>query len=547
MNIYNKFKSLFDSSATIDDDFNVFYQYDPKKKSGSYSVKLNDKRKTFDVYAHDVALQIKGINITTDTIISNPAATNQQNMTFTIERTVQVQKTRQYVLPDNVADEVMNSRTIEFEEKEDSLAMASNLKKKINENRDAVYKFTSKNTIRITMKDELDTIKITSIESIKNDIKADNDDDYDAVLNEEDSAANKFGDFTAFGRPDSDLDGVPDGPDKCKSTYGQPKNKGCPFSYFFTKNEFDGFIGLQFNSVPINLPEKNELGYLDASGQDAMDVLQSYKGTLTKPGMLAGVHAGGNIIFYFGQKRKKSGISIGFTYSGLTAEYRLTDSIVYTFKASDGINFYRRQIKIRSLKEGINYNIFNFPVMFNYRWHMDKKNRAVINVQAGPSFMLFLNKSDYNATIDFGGLYQIDINTKNKITYYDQYDITSPYNIKFTSAAINSQSQNPGADKIFEQLASKNYDFASNKNYSGKQNLNRMTVAFNLEFDLQYKVSEGLTIKAGPHITYAPLFKGKEKYKPIDRTNEEFQSIYKGNATSAYSAYGMNVGFVYNF
>jgi len=36
---------------------------------------------------------------------------------------------------------------------------------------------------------------------------------------------------------------------------------------------------LQFNAAKINLPELNQVGYLDASGKDAMDVLQSKRGS----------------------------------------------------------------------------------------------------------------------------------------------------------------------------------------------------------------------------------------------------------------------------
>jgi len=420
------------------------------------------------------------------------------------------------------------------------------MKKSVN-NQDLIYKFSSEEVLNITMALEMGIVRITSIKSIINKVRCNNDADLDAVLDQEDDLKNKFGDFTALGRPDYDLDGVADEKDKCPTTYGNLINQGCPPSYFFTKNELDGFIGLQLHFAKINLPGLNQLGYRDQSGKDAMDVLQSKKGILKSPGGLPGVYAGGNFTFFFGQKRKQRGISLGFTYSRFTAEYQLTDPMVYTFKSSDSVNFYRRQITINSLKESINYNIFNFPVMFNYRLHFGKENKSVINLKAGPSLMLLTNVSNYNAVINFEGLYQIDTIRKNSITYYDHFDRGSTYNVFFTSDSINSANPNPGANHVFQQLNSKSYDFANNKNYNGKQNLKRLIVAYNLDIDIQHKISEGLTIKAGAHLVYASSAERKDKYKPIDKTTDEYQSIYNSTAKSSYRALGVSVGFVNTF
>lgn len=229
LKIYNKFKSLFDANATIDDDFNVFYAYDPKRESGSYKVRTGARPKTFDVYAHDIALQIRGIIIDSVTVL-NSSTTDEKNMSFTVKRKVQVQKTRKYVLPATYAEEVINSRTIEFRNKEDSLTMDSDLKAKVGANREAVYEFTSINTLRITMTFETDAMRITGIKSIANEVVCNNDTDYDAVLNPEDSLENRFGDFTANGKPDYDLDGLDDINDKCRITYGNLHNRGCPIS-----------------------------------------------------------------------------------------------------------------------------------------------------------------------------------------------------------------------------------------------------------------------------------------------------------------------------
>ncbi len=556
INVYNKFKNLFDTSATVDDDFNVIYRYDPVNKSGYYVTRKVEKPKTFDVYAHDVALEIKSIVI--DNVVRfDSSFTDPKHMTFTIARKVAVQKTRQYViLPDELVDEIVSGRKTRFDNEKDSSDMVSGLRVKITNNQDAIYKFISRDTVLVTMAlFEKDTVRITSIKSIKsnsNKVQSTNDADYDAVLNQDDSLPNAFGEFTANGMPDDDLDGVSnndiDGKpnDKCRNTYGRT-NHGCPTSYFVTRHEFDGFVGLQINSVDITLPDLDQLGYRDASGNDLMDKSQFKKGVLKNPGILPGIYAGGHFTWYFGQKKRRSGITLGFTYSGINAEYDLSGPINYTFRSIDSSNnFYRRQILDSSLNEVIKYNIFNFPVLFNYRFPLGGTQKFIMKLQAGPSFMIFNTTSNYTATIDFGGIYQINP-AQGKIIYDDTFDPTSKSNLFFTSEKINAQNPNPGATNVFAQLRSKGYDFADNKNYRGKQQITRVTVAFNVNVDLQCKISEGLTIKTGPHLMYAPLLKRKEKYRMVDRTTDEYQSIYKGNAASSYSAFGVNLGFVYNF
>jgi hypothetical protein len=301
------------------------------------------------------------------------------------------------------------------------------------------------------------------------------------------------------------------------------------------------------NSVKINLPELDQLGYADQAGNDAMDVLQSKKGSLKNIAPIAAVNAGGNFTYYFGHRKKQNGISIGFHYSGFTSEYQLEDPMVYTFKASDGVNLYRRQITFNKLVESIRYNAFNFPVMYTRRFHLDKTERNVINIKVGPSFMLFSNSSSYNATVDFGGLYQVDTITKNAITYYNYFDRNSTYNVFFTSDSLNAVPGAPGASGVFPQLNSKGYDLAENKNYTGKQSLQSFTVAGNLALDFQHIISQGFNLKLGVHLVYAPWLAKKEKYKPLDKTTDEFNSIYNSNAKTSYRAGAVNVGFVYDF
>ena len=561
--VYNKFKSLFDSAARIVDDLNAYYQFDAGSHSGIYKTDVTPK--DFDVYAHDVALQVKSINIDIDSVVET--ISNARAIIFTIRRKVEVQKTRQFVIPDikDYVEKMIQNRHIEFDRSEDAIKMKNNFEKKLNDTRTAVYKFSSSRLLRIVIKynDKDSSCKIMAIEGVTPDtaVICQNDDDRDGVLNEEDSLINIPGDFTANGRPDYDFDGVPDKIenddknntngeeiDKCRTTYGTLVNHGCPVSYFSTRMEISGFLGLQFNSPKINLPELNDLGYRDVSGKDAIDVLQSKKGVLQDPGIVTGIYAGGDFTYYLG-KRKQTGISAGFTYAGFTALYKLTEPIIYTYKSFDGINDYRRQVTIDSLNEKIKYNVFNFPVLFNYRLYAGKGNKCVLSFKAGPSLMLFRNTSDYNATIDFGGLYQVDTISEDAITYYDHFDPGSTWNVYITSAGINTQNTAPGAANVFSQLYtnSNNYDFASHKNYRGQLNLTTATVAFNLAVDVKRQIGSGLFIKVGAHLVYAPLFEKNEKYIPINKTSDTYNSIYNSSARSSYSAFGMYVGLAYDF
>ncbi len=553
--VYNKFKSLFDTAATITDDVDTYLQLNTVTKRTMYAT--DTTLKSFDEYAHDLALQVKSLKMDIGSIVSNTS--NPNAIIYTITRKDTIQETRQFVIPDAEAfvEKMIESRHIEFEKREDYNSLKKNFEAQINNTKDAVYTFSAADTLQVIMRyNDADGCKIIAIKTLtpKAEVVCLNDNDLDGILNLDDSLPDIPGDFTANGKPDEDFDGIADIStdnrkiDKCKYTYGTEVNQGCPIPQFGTNKAINVFLGVQQNSAPINLPELNDLGYSDADGNNATDILQSKKGVLQNPGSKTGIYAGGDFAYFFG-KRKRTGISAGFTYSGFTAEYLLTEPMVYTFKASDGIDDYRRQITINSLKEDITYNVFNFPVLFNYRMHVDKKGKTVLSFKAGPSVMLFNNTSNYNATIDFGGLYQVDSITKNSIKYYDYYDPGSTWNIPVTSAGINSQNTNPGAEAVFLNLynSSNSYDFASNKNYSGKTNLKRVTVAFNAGIDVQRTISKKVAIQIGGHFVYAPLFERSEKYIPINKTSDAYNSIYNSSAQSGYSSYGISAGLIYNF
>jgi len=561
---FNKFKALFDRNATVDDDIN--YQFIPGDTTGSYE--LNIISKPFDVFAHDVALEISKLKISRTNTKDSIGKWENNSLIVKTERKIWAEKPRKFLLKDveGITKRIMYFHPdIEFSSKKskrsDSLQMVAHLKKMIQNNPDSVYQFSSTSILYISLiKINDSTVRIVNIQNTGKsfNLLCLNDRDKDGVLNGEDSTKAMHGDFTAHGQRDYDFDGVPDFADKCEYTFADSiKNQGCPNSYFITSNQTDGFIGIQFNSSDIMLPELNQLNYRDESGNDAMDVLQSKRGVLQNPGITQGIVVGGNFSYYFGENGKNAGISIGFSFSSFKAVYQLTEPVVYTYKSFDGTNYYRRQVSIIALREEIKYNIYNIPVMFSYRFKpgIIFGNKLVINIKAGPSLMLFNNTSDYNAVIDFGGLYQVDSIGKDAITYYDHFEQNSKWNILLTSKNINEQNPNPGGTAVFNQLnsASANYDFATNKNYFEVKKLTRTTVAINIGCNLHYNFfkgkepENGFSANLGAHYVFVPSYGKVKGYIPIDKTTDEYNSIYNCSATSTYSAFGVSLGFVYRF
>ena len=102
-----------------------------------------------------------------------------------------------------------------------------------------------------------------------------------------------------------------------------------PGSCIFPENfQWDAFAGVSLNKANINLPELNQLGYVDESGNDAIDVLQS-KRRFEKPRKYNRHKCRCQFSYFFGKTRRRSGISIGLSYSGFKAYYELTSPIVY--------------------------------------------------------------------------------------------------------------------------------------------------------------------------------------------------------------------------
>ncbi len=56
-----------------------------------------------------------------------------------------------------------------------------------------------------------------------------------------------------------------------------------------------------------------------------------------------------------------------------------------------------------------------------------------------------------------------------------------------------------------------------------------------------------VAIKAGFRVLYAPVPKQKDKYRNLNETSAAYNSIFNSIKSSVYSAYGLDVGMVYNF
>jgi hypothetical protein len=556
---YNQFKELFDVKGVAEDDYNVFFQYNSNSSPGTYVIGKNPK--PFDLYAHDIALQIVQIEI--DSIgTMQPVATDLKNhLTYSIYRRVSFAKPRKYVLQEDYIDKLLQGRNILFDNNNDSITALNKLKERIRDT--ATYFFTSSSTLTITLVDNGDhSFKIKSVSSQNERIVCHNDTDRDAVLQRDELLDNWAGDFTSNGRPDYDLDGIPDAvkgvplklADRCKCTYGTLANRGCPKDYFLNRRAIEGFVGVQMNVAGINLSELNQLGYVDASGNSATDVLQSSKGNLKNPGLRPGIYAGGNYTYYAGRVQRDIGLSVGVNFTAFFADYRLTEPVMYTFKSNDSEHDYRRRVTLDSLNESIRYNIFNFPVMFSWRFYIGKEDKegkeqrkSLLNFKAGPSLMVFSTTSEYDAYISFEGLYQAD---ENGIIYKDPFDDADSYNIYFTAESLRSRNPFRSAEDVFRQLRNNNanYDFADSKNFRGKQkNESRITVGFNLDFNFQRNISDEMSFKAGLQAVYAPIPEAKEKYIPINKTTDPYNSIYNSSAKTSYMAFGLQAGLVYNF
>ena len=151
--IYNKYKKLFDINATVDDDLNI--QYIPGKGKGNYSI--NSIPGDFDVYAHDVALQVNKFRI--DSVTTEEKFFFNEAMTYEIKRMIFIEKPAKYVLNNTMelANAMLaNHKGINFENKSKSRKspekeIIESLIEKIRKNPDSLYQFNITSTMRSTL------------------------------------------------------------------------------------------------------------------------------------------------------------------------------------------------------------------------------------------------------------------------------------------------------------------------------------------------------------------------------------------------------------
>jgi len=539
---------LFTKDAIIDDDINAVFRPEKVEDQNPYKT---GTAKAEEWYAHDLTLQFKSLKVDTVYNIkynsgSGDINSNKSSVEFT--RKISGQKNRKYVF-DDPASLLNTLKTNKNNKQSISDFNDSIVNYKISSfiagNEDKTYSFTALSKFKVSLETINDTIKISRIERLEV-LKFDctNDRDNDGVLDDEDVCPYLKGDITAQGCPDFDMDGVADNKDECDYIYGDVKNHGCPTNYFTNKVSFAFIVGAQANSVNMNLPE------LDKTGYNNLDFNESQKGKIKNPDLIPSPVFGAELSYYFGKKKKTTGFSLGMLYTTFKANYQIDEPTVYTFRASDGIDDYRRRITLKAgSEEEINYRILNMPLLIKWRWMKTKTKASEYKVSfefsAGPSFMMFQNSSKYNYNVDFEGLYQIDTITKNKIVYYDYFNNSSTYNVMVTANNINQQSSIPGSDIVFGQLNDRQYDFASNKNIKGTdKKVNRNTIGINAKFDGYYRMAKHTSFKFGAGVVYAPLFAGPSGYKAIDKTTDEFNSIYNAQAQAYYFAFALNMGFV---
>lgn len=554
--VFNKFKSLFVADALIADDVNGIYSPASTNSPAAYVTVA----KPVEVYAHNIALQFKNLK----TSVTAPITYNYQKLatdslvTVSITRTISGEKYRQYIIGniDSLVQHMVTYRTDQNQlEEVNTEQVAQDIKNMINDRDNRTYQFRATNTLLVTMHIKDGIPKITSIgfdPSTNIETAACiNDDDTDGIINEEDQCPGQSGDFTAAGCPDSDLDGIGDADDKCDYIYGATGNSGCPPDYFLSNVTISAWIGAQLNHAGLSMPSLDQLGY------ENVDFLQSAEGSLETPGLTISPVIGADIAWFFGKKKKRSGIAVGITYTSFSADYLITESAVYTYRSNDGHDDYRRKITWEAgSTETVDYKIINVPILFRYRDMFGKKNtekesyRWSWEFSIGPSYIIFNNTAKYNATLDMEGLYQIDTISQDAIAYYDYFNEGSTWNILLTAADINQQDSVPGADAVFDLLNSSGYDFATDKNYEGENdNANRSSIAFNFMFDITYKLDDQgkIALKFGAAGCFAPLQNQTSGYQLVDATSDPYNPLYNSKAKSVYYAVGVHGGLVFNF
>lgn len=547
--LFNKFKSLFDSTATIDDEFNAHFTHGASGEL-TYDYRIS-RGKGYDEYAHNIILEMAKLAIDTPGERKLLSRTGDQYV-YLLPRRVTASKMRRFVLDQPARqyfDTLAASRHFSF----DSIRSAFISRNKLYNDSEAIYTFECTNDLYVTIQKFDQEFKIMSIrlpQGAPMTIKCSNDADGDGILDTEDRDSNEPGDFTAYGKKDFDFDMVSDDLDKCDRTYGEVWNAGCPWYYFNNRVGINGpNFGIRFNSLKPGLPEPDEAGY------SSVDMNMSKKGKLATSGLVWSFMFGADASYYF-TPSKKHGISFGWYYTSFKHTLTLAGDAVYTYKANDGTatspgNDYRRRVTLRSgSKEDIQFNVMNFPLLYRIRGRFakskEKKDTRFFEITAGPSVLLFRNVSDYDVHADFEGLYQVDPSS-SQLTYSNYFDESSTWNIILTGDEIDHQSGNPGVDALYAQLNKNGYDFAQNQSFKGKdKSAMGMNFAFNANVD--YSAQFGNTIlKVGLGLMWSGRKNYLNDYKPLNNTRDQYFSLLRHERPFSYIAYGINLGVTYGF
>jgi hypothetical protein len=492
--VVKEFKSLFTSDAKIFDDINASFD----ENEAGYPYKLREKSLNeyytglIEEFATGLIITNKRINISYDNFDKGEvSAALQRNITGT------------------------------------------NSKK---------YDLANEDTLLIKISIQPDkSVKIKSIASLGNtQVKIVNDDDLDGVINNLDECRGQKGKINLNGCPDRDGDGVPDKRDDCEDTPGPKENNGCPPTTFAYTFVLSGSIGFQLNLNGLKVPEDG-FGYdLDNNGNSFGDIKNpSFSGS---PSLNA------NIAYYFGKKKqnKNKGISFGFSATHYSAIYELS-KIKYIYKANDypdktGDPYHRIVTMHDGGTEKLSYSILNFPLLLKYKARFGQ--RMAFELGAGPSFISFITKSEYNAVFDFEGIYEY---ANGDINYTKTYDINSAGSpdLLETGNGIYGDLFNADPNTHYDDLLP-DYDFHLDVPVSGDAKVKaRYAVAFNANADIFYHIAATVAIKAGFALVFTPSIKGnKDAYILMDKSYDSYRSIYDSNAKSTYTSFGLNFGII---
>jgi hypothetical protein len=384
------------------------------------------------------------------------------------------------------------------------------------------------------------SVKIKSVSSLNkiNNIKVLNDKDNDGVIDLKDECPEQRGKLSLNGCPDRDNDGIPDKDDDCPGEYGDKSNRGCPPSTFTYSLVFSGSIGYNFNKNILQTP---------TSGFDyaEMDRELSELGKVKNPGIKPSVSLNGSLAYYFGKKKfkKNFGIAAGLFITNYKADYTV-NGIKYFFKSNDSFVDYRRIVTLDEAKENISFSLLNFDLQLKYRGKL-KNTKWATELGFGPGFITSINRSSYEAKLDYEGIYQFNEATAN--FEYTQHFNEQNSNWILIGDHINMK-DNSSAITAFDllQRQSSLYDFELNRVFTENEKVllnTRTGISVNAQADIMYHISSKIAAKGGISLLYANLINSKKgNYKMADNRTDKYNSIYNSKAKSNLFSWGIHIG-----